>query len=311
MVDGVKLEPGERVIFRSARGGAAGYSGGMWLLILFGASQICGGFMMVPFLLKNESGDGATQISVMTIVTLVVSVVVLVRWIMMKVRPAYFITDRRLIARRLLLPPVVIDLENVGGAVRVLVQYTRYGRVVNELLTHRVGVAFHSGGSRKFGPIKDADDFASLLQGVAEGIVDCKALPDADGGLAPAEARSDLFFARATLTGGAPRGPVFVGPGKVTAFAEPFFSIRLNQVLTIAGAQRRPEEIEASMLAIAQSAELRGRAVVMDREGLNLAMDGRQLKLSSGDHTVAFDLAPEDADRAAKFVKRAPANAYR
>lgn len=315
MVDGLKLEAGERIIFQSKRGGSAGYGGLMWLLILFGGSQICGALMIIPILVGGTSegkGEGATQMVVMSVITLVVGLAAVGRWILLKVRPSYFITDRRLIARRLFLLPVAIELENVASAARVLVQYTRYGTVVNELLTHRVAVGFHSGGARRFGPIKDADEFTSLLQSVAHKVVDCKALPDVNGGLAAAEARSDLFFAQTTQAGGAPRGPLFVGPTKVIAFAEVFFATRLHQVLTIAGASRTPEEVEQSILALAQSAEFgRGRSVVMDREGLHLGMQGNQLLLTSGDNKVAFDLAPPDAERATKYVKRGQAHAYR
>jgi len=235
-----------------------------------------------------------------------------VRWLLLRRQPSYFITDRRLIARRLFWTPIVIDLENVASAARFLVQYTRYGRVVNEILTHRVAVTFRSGGYRRLGPIKYPDDFASLLQSVAHGIVDCRALPDIAGGLSAAEARTDVFFAQTTLTGGAPRGPLFVGPTKVVGFADPFFATRLNQMLTIVGASRSPEEIEQSVIALAQNTEFgRGRAVTMDREGLDLVVTGGQLLLTSGEKKVAFDLAPADGERAAKYAKRGQTHAYR
>lgn len=307
MVDGLTLEPGERIIFQSTLGGPAGYSGWMWLGILFGGSQLCGLLIWVPLMISGESsrsGSGNPSQYIMSALTLLICGAALVRWILMRTKLAYFITDKRLIARRLLLTPVAIDLDNVASAARVLVQYTRYGRVTNELLTHRVAVAFHSGGYRRFGPIKDADEFVSLLQGVAQRSIDCKALPDIHGGPPLAEVRSDLFFARTTKTAGAQRGPIFVGPTKVIGFAEPFFGMLLNQALTIAGASRSPHEIEEQMLAMAQSSSFgKGRAVIMEREGLDLVVEGQQLKLTSGDQAVVFELEAEDAVRAAKSYK--------
>lgn len=307
MVDGLKLEPGERIILQTKQGGPAGYSSWMWLLILFGGSQLCGAAFMIPAMMRDDASgsraSGPSQL-VVPVVTLLVCGAILARWILMRTKPAYFITDKRLIARRLLFTPVVIDLDNVASAARVLVQYTRYGRVVNEVLTHRVAVGFHSGGYRRFGPIKEADEFVSLLQGVAQKSIDCKALPDISGGPPLAEVRSDLFFARTTKTAGAQRGPIMVGPTKVIGFAEPFYGMLLNQALTIAGASKPPEEIEAQMLAMAQSSSFgRGRAVIMEREGLELAVEGRELKLTSGEHAVVFELEPEDAARAAKSYK--------
>lgn len=314
MIDGIKLEPGERVVLQSPRGGTAGYGGLMWLLILFGGSHVCGALMIIPLLVSDDSkrADGTTTMMISSIVSLLVGGAALVRWLLLRRQPSYFITDRRLIARRLFWTPVVIDLDNVASAARFMVKYTRYGRVVNEVLTHRVAVAFHSGGYRRLGPIKYPDEFTALLQSVAHRIVDCRALPDVSGGLSAAEARTDVFFAQTTLTGGAPRGPLFVGPTKVIGFSEVFFTTRLYQVLTIVGASRSPEEIEQSVVALAQNSEFgRGRAVIMDREGLDLSVVGGQLLLTSGDKKVAFDLAPPDAERAAKYAKRGQTHVYR
>ncbi|MFO0759635.1 MAG: hypothetical protein U0359_24290 [Byssovorax sp.] len=312
MFDGLKREPGERIIVQSKRGGPAGYGGLMWLGILFGGSQVLGALMFVPMMMSSDAASPGAQMWIMTLLTLVIFGVFLGRWILLRTRPAYVITDRRLIGRRLFLPPVAVPLEDVAGAVRVLVQYTRYGRVVNELLTHRVGIARRSGGMFRIGPIADVDELVSLLQGVAHGHIDCKALPDAEGGLAAAEARTDLFYAQKTLTGGLPRGPLFVGPTKVIGFAENFLQMRQYQVLTMVGATRPAEEVEQSVLALAQSDSIgRGRAVIMDREGLTLAVNGAQLALESGEHRVAFNLAEEDAARAAKYLKGSQTHAYR
>jgi hypothetical protein len=308
------LTQGERIVFRSKRGGIAGNSGWMWLLFIIGGSQVCGAITAFAVLFSDGPNEKGPSVSVflMPAATVVVAFVLLVLWIRYKRQPAYFVTERRLIARPFLLAPLVMDLRNVAGANRILVQYTRYGRVVNEILTNRIGVQLRSGGGHRFGPVEDADELVALLQGVAQGVVDCRALPDADGGLSRAEERRDLFFARWTLTAGLPRGPLFVGPTKVIGFAEALLLPRQQQMLTVAGAERSAHDVEQSVLELAKSMEFgRGRAVVMEREGVTLAVDGSRFLLTSGSHVVAFELDEKDAKRAAKFVRETQIHGYR
>jgi hypothetical protein len=109
-----------------------------------------------------------------------------------------------------------------------------------------------------------------------------------------------------------PRGPLFVGPTKVIGFAEALLLPRQQQVLTIAGAERPAADIEQSVLELTRSAELgRGRAVVMDRDGVTLAVEGPRFMLTSGANVVAFELDPDDAKRAERFVKAIPGHPYR
>src|SRR4051812_31651155 len=116
MMDGLKLDPGERVIFRTTRGGSAGYSGWVWLLILFGGSQVCGALTIIPILAGTETKDSVAATYVTSGITLLLGLVLLGRWILLRMTPSYLITDRRLIARRLFLLPIAIDLDNVASA---------------------------------------------------------------------------------------------------------------------------------------------------------------------------------------------------
>jgi hypothetical protein len=307
----VELDPGERVVFQSKRGGKAGYSPWLWLLFLFGGMHLFGSLLMLPILLTSDA-----PISITTWATTIffsgAAVALLVLWFRWKRVPAYLVTSRSIIARRFLRAPLVISPRDVGAAARFVVRLTRYGRVVNEIFTNRIVLGLHSGGVSKIGPVEDAEELVNLLLGVADGSIDLAALPDVNGGLARAEERTDLFFARVTVTAGAPRGPLFIGPSKVIGFAERLLLNREHQMLSIAGAEAHAETIEDRMLDLARSAEWgRGKAVVMDREGVTLGMDGDRLVIGAGPNSVAFELAARDVERATKFVKAAQAHPYR
>jgi hypothetical protein len=307
------LQAGERVVWRSKPGGPAGYSVWLWLLFIFAGMQVFGSFMSLIFIfatdIKAEAGFSSL---LMPIGTLLVAVVFLVAYLRFKKGPAYFVTDRRFIARRFLNTPLIFDPREVVGAARFLVQYTRYGRVVNEILTHRVVVGLRSGGTFKFGPVEDADELVTILQGVGQGVLDLRTLAGVDGGLSRAEERSDLYFALTTTTGGAPRGPLFVGPTKVIGFAEVPFAARRYQILSIVGADRSAEEIEESVISLVRNPEWgRGRGVVMEREGLSINVEGSRLVIGSGPQSVAFDLTPQDAERAVKYLKANQGHPYR
>ncbi len=80
-------------------------------------------------------------------------------------------------------------------------------------------------------------------------------------------------------------------------FAAELMASRMLQLYTILGAERSAEDIESRMVALAHNTEF-GRAVVMNREGTTLSLNGQQLLLSSESSKVGFDLLPEDALRA-------------
>jgi len=307
----VELEPGESVVFQSKRGGKAGYSPLLWIVFIFVGMQLFGSVLMLPILLTTDARITAST-WITTLLTLGAFAALIVLWIRFTRAPAYFVTDRKIIARRFLRAPLVFSPRDIGGAARFLVQYTRYGRVVNEILTNRIVLGLRSGGVPKIGPVEDDDELVALLHGVANGSIDLAALPDVKGGLARAEERTDLFYARATTTAGQPRGPVFVGPTKIIGFAERLLLNREHQMLSVVGAEKPAQDIEDRMLDLAPSAEWgRGKAVVMDREGVSIGVEGNRLVIGAGPNSVAFELPQKDAERAAKFVKSTQAHPYR
>jgi hypothetical protein len=306
----VPLATGERILFTSARGGDAGHSSWWWLLAIFGGMQVCNGLMFAVHALANPTDSLLPGGPVVPLLGLLGGAVALGRWIQLKIQPAYVVTSQRIIARRVFLPAITFAPEDVGAAARFLIKHMRYGRVVREQLTNTLVVALRSGGTRRFGPVKDADTLVVLLTGLAQGVIDVRALPGVGGELSAAETRRDLFFARTTRTGGAERGPLFVGPRAVIGFAAELTTSRMLQLYTIVGSQRPAEDIEARMIALAENTEF-GRAVVMKREGTTLTLDGKRLLLASETNQVAFDLSPEDARRAEAQLPKNEAHPYR
>jgi hypothetical protein len=305
----IVLEPGERVVYSSVRGGAAHHPWWWWLLAVYAGLHINGVAMgMLAWMIFPASpGQSAMRApGPISLLTTAFGVLLLVRWLDLKRRPAYVVTDRRIIARRILQKPLEVDPAEVQGAARFLVKHTRYGRVVREILTRTVVLLLRSGGASRVGPVKEADGLVDLLNGLGQGVIDLRALPGVDGELARAETRGDLYFARSTITAGAERGPLFVGPGAVIGFSAPLSDSRMLQLFTIVGAERTAEDIEERMIALANNVEF-GRAVVMPREGTTLRLDGERLSLSSSEREVAFTLLPADARRgAAGFFKEEP-----
>lgn len=304
----LKLEPGERVIFASGRGGAAGYNGLVWLGFLLLGMQVFGGCVSLS-LLASSSEFHLNGISWMSFAWLALGGYLIARWIGQRRGQSYVITDRRFIARRMLLGPLTVPLSDLAGARRILVQVTRYGTVINEINTHRVVLGVKNGTS-KIGPVRDVDELVSLVNGIATGFVDPRLLGDVNGGPSRAEERGDLFFAKKTVTAGAPRGPLFIGPTKVIGFAEVQRPHQEQRMLTIAGAEIDAASVEENMLDLGQS-RLCGRAVVMDRSEGALLVEGKELVLASGANRVAFGLDEADAQRALKYVKAIAGQTYR
>jgi hypothetical protein len=307
--DPVLLE-GERIIFSSKRGGQPGYSAFQWLLLIFVGMHVLGLFTTIPIALGSSEGLGA-----FTVVSLLEAVVVVglgVRWYFRWKKPAYFITNKRVIVKRFLFPTLYFDLENIGAARRFMIRYTRYGAVVREELTHSVVLGFHSGGARRFGPVERVEEMMEILSGMLQGALQPAALPGENGEPSEAETREDLFFAPATLTGGVRRGPLFVGPTKIIAFASELPRTRLYQMLTMARKASSPSNVEASMLSFANNVEFgRGNSVVMEREGLTLWADEATFRVGSDDKAVAFDLFPRDGKRLARYVNDQGPHPYR
>ena len=308
----VTLEPDERVVYSSVRGGTAHHSALWWIVAVIGGLHVCNAPMWFGFYFFRTDGGSGPQSTFpfFTAAESILAIVLLVRWIDLRLRPAYFVTNQRILARRLVQPALAIDPSSITGAARFLVKYSRYGRIVRETLTHTVVVGLQSGTTQRIGPVKDADTLVALFTGLSQGAIDLRALPGVNGELAAAETRRDLFFARSTRAGDAERGPLFVGPGAMIGFAAELMTSQMLQLYTIVGASRSAEEIEQRMIDLATSSTF-GRAVVMKREGTTLALDKNRLVLASEARQVAFDLLPEDARRAEAWLPKNEAHPYR
>jgi hypothetical protein len=306
----IKLEPGERVIFSSRRRGPAGYSQLAWFGILFLGMQVCGSCTMVFYYASGVLGDMPGGVTAPSILTVLLALGLFVYWLLERNKPYYFLTSKRLIVRRFFLSPLELEVTNIGAAARRVVSYMRYGRVVREDVTNRIALAFYTGGSRLIGPVEDAEDLVNLLKCVIDHSIDLSALPSTTGDPAPAELRKDLFLARTTTAAGVPRGPLFIGPAKIVAFADVFFKTRDYQLLSIVGAPKSAEDVEQRMLDLAKNSAW-GRAIVMEREGMTLTLEQRSLRMSSGEHAVVFELNEADAARARQFLKTNEAHPYR
>jgi hypothetical protein len=297
----VPLLADERVIFSSRRRGDAGHSVWWWFLAIFVALQVCGGLTFIGVALGTS--EQGLHGSVSTTITLLLAAAGLARWLQLRLQPSYFITSQRVIARRFFQSPLLFAPQDVGAAARFVIKHMRYGRLVRTQVTHSIVVALRSGGTRRFGPVEDAEGMLMLLEGIAQGVIDVRVLPGQAGELSRAETRRDLFFARASRAAGAERGPLFVGPTTVIGFAAELLEARMLQLYTILGAERSAEDIESRMVALAHNTEF-GRAVVMNRAGTTLTLDGQQLLLLSESSKVGFELLPEDALRAKTQLPR-------
>ena len=96
----------------------------------------------------------------------------------------------------------------------------------------------------------------------------------------------------------------------MVAFAAELQTSQMLELYTIVGAPRTAEEIEARLVALAESATF-GRAVVMKREGTTLTLEKQILVLAGDDKKVAFELTPEDARRADAWLPKNEAHPYR
>lgn len=308
----VTLQPDERVVYSSARGGTAHHSAWWWLAAVIGGLNVCNAPMWLGFyfMRTDDAAPPHGSFPFFTMAEAVFAIVLLVRWIDLRFRPAYVVTNQRILARRILQPVLAIEPADITGSARFLVKYSRYGRIVRETLTNTVVVGLRSGTTMRIGPVKDADTLVALFMGLAQGAIDLRALPGVNGELAAAETRRDLFFARSTRAGGAERGPLFVGPTTMIGFAAELMTSQMLALFTLVGVARSAEEIEERMIAVASSSEF-GRAVVMTREGTTLTLDKKSLVLAGEDRKVAFDLTPEDARRAEAWLPKNEAHPYR
>lgn len=306
----IKLQEGERVVLSSRRRGPAGYGSLVWFGIIFGALQVCGSCSMGFYYVAGVVDDMPLGMSLPSILTVLICLAGFVYFMIERRKPYYFLTNKRLIAKRFILSPLEMDVSNIGAAARRVVRLMRYGQIVREDTTNRIALGFYTGGARLIGPVEEAEELVTLLKCVIDHSVDLSCLPSTAGDPAPAYARKDLFLAMTTTAAGVPRGPLFVGPTKIVAFADAFFKSRQFQLLTIAGTVKPAEEIEEKMVDIAKNQNF-GRAIIMDREGLGITLSGSSLRVGSDDKAVAFELHEGDRTRMQQYLKTSEAHPYR
>ncbi|HVY49037.1 MAG TPA: hypothetical protein VHB21_24270, partial [Minicystis sp.] len=201
----------ERVVFSSRRGGSGT---GRGVYVVFGVLLFW--FPLVGALTDVvENAAGRVGVELLWLVALGAVATLLFGWIALFVGPICVVTDRRFVGRRYLRPRVDVPAAELAGAQRVVVQIRRGMEVVREQHTHLVAVVLRSGRVVRVGPVRDAEGLVALVRQIGSGEVDPRALRGVAGEPSRAEERGDLFFATQAATGGAPRGPLFVGPTAV------------------------------------------------------------------------------------------------
>jgi hypothetical protein len=95
----IELEPGERVVFKSKRGGKAGYSPLLWIVFIFVGMQLFCSVLMLPILLTTDASISAST-WVTTLLTLGAFIAPIVLWFRFTRAPAYFVTDQKMIASK-------------------------------------------------------------------------------------------------------------------------------------------------------------------------------------------------------------------
>jgi hypothetical protein len=293
-VDDLKLLPGERLVFCSRAGGAAGYSQLIHIVGIFTFLQMLGTLMMVIL-------TGPAAMGVSSWATLLVAVTLGALWLRHRIRPAFFLSDRRLFQRRMIGGVESFPLEKIRGCQRYIARYWgRYG--TREVMTSRLVLRFSEGPDVLFGPVRAVGQLADLVQGgVIERFVDLRALPALDGDPAPAEARGDLFFSLFTATDGATYGPIFIGPTTLLRFTEELSTWLSSQLLTLVAAQARPEEIEEQVLRLSRHPDA-GHVTILEIGEVRLHMEGDTLVVLMEGHDKQIELRPRDAARAAKYL---------
>ncbi|HEY4120530.1 MAG TPA: hypothetical protein VGM56_21845 [Byssovorax sp.] len=142
-------------------------------------------------------------------------------------------------------------------------------------------------------------------RGVAERLL-CAPLEIDPGRIARAELRDDVFFARSSRSGDAPAGPVFVGPSALVGLRSPLAGPPLYLALSVAGQAQPADDVERRMIELARRATC-GPAVVVQRDGAALRVEGDALVFDGPGGRVSFALDPLDAERARRFTRTATA----
>jgi hypothetical protein len=336
----VPLQPGEKIVWQSRGGGRAGYGQWVYVVAVLVGLHLCGTLAFLPIaLLGATSSDTETygdayggmdddpyaygaaevprrelSIGETVLATLPSLLCTLISFglagaagyvvIRPRMRPSYFLTPRRVIARKLFGGEESWALSDVREMRQYVAVYQgRYGSV-QEVPTNRVQIKLSSGAWVTFGPVADMEGLLDLFEhAVATRWIELDALPEVDGALAPGEARDDVLFIGRTRTTGMSYGPLFVGPSRVVRFTEVLEAHQLGRLYSLLARPETDVEIEELIVSTARSGNF-GHFVDVAREDARPSIDARVLSLRLGERHEPIDVSSADADRARRFLAK-------
>ena len=212
--------------------------------------------------------------------------------------PVFCVTDRRLVAERVLRAPLEIELDRIASATCLVAPPARGASAGVE--TNVVEVTCKDGATYSIGPVVEAGELCAILTSVGQGVADVRALHLARTASrrAPSSATT-CSFARSSRSSGAPSGPVFLGPSALVGLASRLAGPPLYLALSVAGQAQPASEVERRMIDLARR-ETCGPAVVVLREGAALHVEGDALRGST-------DRAAASRSRSSRPTPSAPA----
>ena len=232
-------------------------------------------------------------------VALLIAVIFFARW--NRRRDAFFMTNQHLIDAGILFKRR-IPLNSIQACERYVQEvYTRYGteRVTTDKL------ALLSGGQTVlFGPVLDFEGVWELVHhGVLGNTIQLTALPPLDGGLAPAEKRTDIVLLLSTKTDGDEYGPLFIGPSKIIRFTEKLPSILERILFTVAAGENSADEMEQHMQQLLRHPHA-GHSTILERDLTAASVNGATLTLTGPDRTLTMELRAGNVTRVSAFVRQ-------
>lgn len=303
------MPPGnEKIVWQSKGGGVAGHGQlliiGLTLLGIFSCSALTTP-MMLLIALSGDGVDGGAVAGMLTtlIWPVLFAAIVVPLSVLPRLRPTFFLTPTTLHARRPFGGWQSVALHGLHAAERKIVVYhTRYGP--REVVTHRVAMLFANGTQSDVGPVADADGLIELLNdAVISRHVSLDALPGlANGEVAPAEARTDVFLAASSTSDGMAYGPLFVGPTRILRFTEVLEPSALARLYTVIGEAMDADEAELQALAFAKR-PLSGYVLDLERAQVKAQVDRDVLYLKLPQREESVKLPVRDADRLRAFLK--------
>lgn len=322
------LEAGEKIVWQSRGGGPAGWGQWVYVVAVLVGLHLCGTVAFIPIAIlgattsssydydddgyaRTEAPSSIGQTLVASLPTLLCTVISFglagaAGWVVIRprTRPSFFLTPKRVIARKLTGGEESWPLSSVRAMRQYIAVYRgRYGSV-QEVPTHRVQLQLQSNAWVTIGPIADMQGLLDLYEhAIATGWIELEALPEVGGAPAPGETRDGIFFAKRTSTTGMSYGPLFLGPTRVVRFTEMLEAHQLGRLYTLLARDADADEIEELIVSTARSGNF-GHFVDAARDDARPSIDGRTLSLRLGERSEPVELASADADRARSFLAK-------